>query len=622
MNSAAAADTELVPAGALTGEPQWLTVGTEPIYAVLHSPAPQALTGHAALLLPAFGWDDECSYRRRRDWATELASSGVMTLRFDFPGCENSAGSPLAAHRVASWVQATADAAGWLRARSGCERLTAIGIGIGGIAAYQSATDGAPIDDLVLWGVRASGAATVRELRAYAAITAGADDDEATRPDGAIGIGGHIMSAETAATLGAIDLTQRELPDAEQRRVLLIGRDAHGVDRKLRDHLAASGAALTMLESDEYHALMSPPDLGLTPARTVSATVEWIAGTARAPGMLRAQHHAAIHAKAPPATSFEHDGVTIHERLATVESPMGLLRGVISEPAEGFRAPFCMVSVNSGALRHTGPNRLFVEIGRRAAAGGVPAARFDLPGLGDSEGTAIRSFERTEADDRTSLAAIRAIYDHLAELGVAEHFVAAGFSLGGYLTVRAAIDDSRVTGALSVNPTGFVWTDKQRKRVFKDLVAMVGPDVLAAESLQRRPRSPGPLAERLGRAGRALDAALRLRLARSELLWRAEHRREIAGLNTRLEALADSGTQMLLLLSEREPLLRMLAHPRCAAKLARCRGLTVEQLPNPDHLLRPLWIQETVADRFVSALLGFASSSERTAAEVPGDPVG
>jgi alpha-beta hydrolase superfamily lysophospholipase len=617
----ASAEADLAPAGALTGEPQWLALEPEPIYAVLHTPPPQALTGHAALLLPSFGWDDECSYRRRRDWATQLAYSGITAARIDLPGQENSAGSPLAARRAESWIEAVVEAARWLRARSGCERLTAIGIGVGGLIAYQAVVDEAVIDDLVLWGVRASGSAYVRELRAYAAIAARADEADAVRPDGAIGIGGHIMSAETAATLATIDLIKLDLPEANRRRVLLIGRDRHGVDRKLQAHLTECGADVTVLESDEYHALMSPPDLGLSPARTVSASVEWITkGPQRGsypPPPLAAQ---SVTAPVPAdVVTFEHDGVLIRERLATVETPAGPLRGVISEPTGAVAAPYCLVSVNSGALRHTGPNRLFVEIARRTAASGVPAARFDLPGLGDSEGRAIRSFERTDADDRASLAALKAIYDHLEQLGVGKRFVAAGFSLGGYLTVRATIADSRVCGALSVNPTGFVWTDKQRQRVFKDLIAIAGPDALLAESVPSRlPDALRPPAERLAAARRSLDAMLRRRLARYDLLWRIEHRREIAGLNDRLDALAGTGTQMLVLLSQEEPLLRMFERSKPAAKLARCTNITVERLPNDDHLLRPLWIQEIVAERFVSALLEFSSSSPHTATEIPG----
>jgi dienelactone hydrolase len=504
----------------------------------------------------------------------------------------------------------------WLRRHCGCERLVAIGVGVGGLIAYRAIIDDAPIDDLVLWGVRASGRAYVRELRAYAAVTAPPDGADDAREDGAIGIGGHVMSVETAAALGSIDLTRLTLPDSARRRVLLIGRDTHGVDAKLHEHLCASGAELTLLESDDYRALMSPPDLGRAPTRTFAAANKWVLGDASRPAVTAATP-TTTSAQAAHAVTFEHEGVAIRERLTTVETAEGTLRGIISEPVGAGRGTCCLVTVNSGALRHTGPNRIFVELARRAAAAGVSAARFDLPGLGDSDGTAIRSFERTEADDRTSLAVMGAIYDHLEGLGLPDRFVAGGFSLGGYLTVRAATSDRRVTGALCVNPTGFVWTDKQRARVYKDLVAIAGPDALVAETAPGQAPVSRPGADRLGRLCRRLDAAARRRLARSELLWRLEHRRELSGLGGRLDELAVAGTQMLVLLSRDEPLLRMLRRPGPAGKLARCPAIRIGVLATDDHLLRPLAIQATVIERFVARLTEISSAPGNT---VPGVP--
>jgi pimeloyl-ACP methyl ester carboxylesterase len=611
-------ETEVTPAGALTGEPQWLALEPDPVYVVLHTPTARARTSGAAVLLPTFGWDDECSYRRRRDWATQLATVGIMTARFDLPGRENSAGSPLAHDRAESWVSATAEVAHWLRECSGCQRLTAIGIGVGGLIAYQAVMAEASIDDLVLWGVRASGRAYVRELRAYAAVTAGGDDADTARADGALGIGGHIMSADTAAALNSIDLTKLTLPSADARRVLLIGRDAHGIDSKLRDHLARSGVELTTRESDEYHCLLSPLDLGLTPSKTVPASVEWIVASASAPAVGSCSDEACPAPAATSAVTLEHDGVLIRERLTSVESSAGTLRGIISEPATGTRSAFCLVTVNSGALRHTGPSRMFVELARRAAASGIPVARFDLPGLGDSDGIAIPTFERTDADDQTSLAVLEAIYDHLEQLEVADSFVAAGFSLGGYLTARVAATDRRVIGALSVNATGLVWTEKQRKRVLKDLLAVAGADALMMEPAPRRlPRPLLVLADRLSQLFRSFDAEVRRRLAHSDFLWRLEHRRELASLELRLDELAQARVRMLLLLSENEQLLRMLERPKPAAKLARCPRIRVERLPGVDHLLRPLWIQEIVIERFVSTLLEFAAT-EAVGIETPG----
>lgn len=633
VSTQVAPDSEPTPAGIPTGEPQWLALDPEPVYAVLHTP-PAARSAAAALILPAFGWDDECSYRRRRDWAVLLAEHGITAARFDLPGSEDSPGSPLAPGRVESWVAATAATAAWLRERSGCTRLAAIGIGLGGLLAYEAIMREAPVDDLLLWGVRASGRAFVRELRAYAALTERGDSPspDGNRGNGALGIGGHVMSIETANAISEIDLTRRALPDARRRRVLLVGRDVHGVDAKLHAHLTESGAHVTTLESDEYRDLMSPPDLVLTPIKVIDASIDWLlAGEVEsaAPPSEAGAAPSEGSARTLGAIDVDHQGVLIRERITQVQAAAGRLVGVISEPVTGQRAPYCLLTVNSGALRHTGPNRLFVEIARAAAARGIPAARFDLPGLGDSDGTAIRSFDRTAADDPQALATIQEICDHLRSAGVAERFVAGGFSLGGYLTIRATLAASPpqppiggsapLIGAISINPTGFSWTVKQRQRAVRDFTALAGPDALAEEAQTRLRRAPmlRALERHAGRLRRAVDARARHALARSDALWRLEHRREIADLRRGLDLLRGSRVHLWLFLTEGEPLLRMLDQPKLRAELDNCPQVTVERLPGHDHLLRPLWIQEIVMERFISALEAFRAGDPAQIESLP-----
>ena len=70
-----------------------------------------------------------------------------------------------------------------------------------------------PIDDLILWGVAARGRAYMRELRAFAEIVADSLGDSRDRElsDGALAIGGHLMSAETARMIGELRLDELAL---------------------------------------------------------------------------------------------------------------------------------------------------------------------------------------------------------------------------------------------------------------------------------------------------------------------------------------------------------------------------------------------------------------------------
>jgi pimeloyl-ACP methyl ester carboxylesterase len=263
------------------------------------------------------------------------------------------------------------------------------------------------------------------------------------------------------------------------------------------------------------------------------------------------------------------------------------------------------VTVNSGALRHTGPNRMFVEIARRAAASGVPAARFDIPGLGDSDGEAIKSFERTAQDDASSVALLSEIYDHLQQRGVADRFVAGGLSIGGYLTVRAALAEERLIAVIATNPTAFTWTIKQRERVIRELSAFAGPDAIAPENEKERAELPAPvqkMVDRLGERRRSLDAEARKRLARYEFLWRLEHRKGIAECSRTVDELGRTGRRVCLMLSQNETLLRMLDLPKLNAKLRRWPNIELERLPTGDHLVRQLSAQDVVFEGFSRAL--------------------
>ena len=591
-----------------SGVPLWLEVEPEPVYATLHVPRGAAPTRTAALILPMFGWDNDCSYRARRCWATRLAQSGVTTARIDFPGTENSFGSPLRRGRFQSWIDATGYAAGWLRQVSGCDRLVVIGIGIGGLIAYQAAAQGGPIDDLVLWASRASGRAHLRELLAYATVASGeiGDEAEAPRSDGEINIAGHVISEETAAALKALSISGPPLPHAQRRRVLLIGRGAHGVDNQLHEHLAGSQANVTVMENADYEALVALPELRMTPDETISASIAWLQKSTDK--SLEPIPHA--ESRSVPATSdhveLEHQGSALRERILELDIAAGRLVGILTEPAEPARpAPYCLIAVNAGELRHTGPNRLAVEVSRLAAAAGIPMARVDLPGLGDSDGRSARTFDRTHEDDSEILRAIADIQEHLCTLGVAEQFVPVGLCLGAYYAIRSALDSPRSIGAIAINPPTFRWRRLQQETLRKGL-RVIAPDVVAP----RRPRAGiaralAPVTTRVAHACQKLELSARRRLARLSILWRFARRAGAVDAADTLERLAHEGTRVLLLLSEDETVLRLLEQPKLAARVEAIPTVRLQQLPTRDHILRPLPSQAAALRHIAVALREF-----------------
>ncbi len=616
MNMTAALRSSADGIATVTGKPCWLQAGPEAFFAVLHTARSAEKSRIAALILPAFGWDNDSSYRQRRDWATALAEAGVTTARIDFPGTEDSVGSALSPGRLRSWFAATSSAANWLRQLSGCERLVVVGIGLGGLIACQAVAEDAAIDDLVLWGVRASGRAYVRELRTYAAVIAGqVGDTETVRADGAIGIGGHPMSRETVDALSAINLAAIEIPQARLRRVLLVGRDAHGVDETLQRRLEESGAAVTVLEADDYHSLMTSPELGLTPAETISASIDWLLDESSSELGCIAHAPAAETPTVLDSVEFDYDGARVRERVVEVPTPAGRLVGIVSGPADDARAPYCLVTLNTAALRHTGPNRIFVEIARRAAANGVPTVRFDLPGFGDSDGEAARTIERNTESDVGSFAALTAVYDHLQQLGIADRFVTTGLCIGGYLAILAVHADARVIGSITVNVSAFSWGRRQREQQRRWARWVLGQDVVVNdEARSRLPRPIRTIVDRLVHLRYVIEYSARTRLVDVDLLWRIAYRREIARIAGALDELGKTDARIFMMFTQDEVILRFLAQPRVAARLQRWQNLDVTMLPSRDHMMRPLWLQELLFDRFCLLLRELRSVAERNAA--------
>src|ERR1019366_886545 len=169
-----APETTLDTLLASRGRSLYLTLDPAPVFAVLHEPpAGTSRTSTGVVLCPPFGWDELCTHRSLRAWADALAAAGHAALRIDLPGTGDSGGAPSDPGRLAAWTEAVAAAADWLRASQECERIAAIGLGLGGMLALRALAGGAPIDDLLLWSVPARGSLLLREMRAFAQITAG-----------------------------------------------------------------------------------------------------------------------------------------------------------------------------------------------------------------------------------------------------------------------------------------------------------------------------------------------------------------------------------------------------------------------------------------------------------------
>jgi pimeloyl-ACP methyl ester carboxylesterase len=150
----------------VTNHHHWFRSGSYSLLGHLDMPDEQPARS-GVVIVPPFGWEDICSYRSLRSLARSLASRGIAVLRFDLPGTGDSSGSALDSDLFPAWIRSVQEALAKLKAVSGVQSVSVLGIRLGAMLALAAVSTGTPIKKLILWGASAKGHAVVRELRAF-----------------------------------------------------------------------------------------------------------------------------------------------------------------------------------------------------------------------------------------------------------------------------------------------------------------------------------------------------------------------------------------------------------------------------------------------------------------------
>jgi len=576
----------------------YLSCGSHQVFAFHHPPRGRA-GATAVLLCPPFGNGELCSYRARRDWAMQLADAGHATLRVDLAGTGDSSGGPHDRDLVSAWVRGVAEAAAWLRAEAGAARVTAVGIGLGGLLSCAAAAAQAPIDDLVLWAAPSRGRTLVRELRAFSRLEDAVLDEREPRAhaldaaaEGSLQSGGFVLSAETIAALEALDVTALELPDARSRRVLMLDRDGLEVEERLHSFLASTGAHVTVAAGPGYGQMMAEPYLSRSPTAVFARVGEWLAAGEPAAGARSGPVRAPQPAEAHTSAEIELPALDarVRETPLAIEHRDGRLFGVLAEPVGAARQPLCAIFLNAGVIRRIGPNRMWVEAARRFAARGVPTLRVDLAGIGDAGGEDGGWADDANLHVPAFVEQTRAVIDELAARGLPARFVLAGLCSGAYWSFQAALEDERVAGALMVNPRVLFWDGRRA------LLEQAGhaPKLLEARLWLKLLRG-GISRERVTGFVRAMLALL----ARAPGRIAARGRSTISGgdrVDHALDRLQRAGKHLWIVFGPREQLrLELERDDRLAALAARANvGVNLIEGASEVHTLEPLPLQRRV----------------------------
>jgi pimeloyl-ACP methyl ester carboxylesterase len=580
-------------------------------FATLHSPDGQPRGG--IVLCNAVGFEGQTAYRTLWLLAEELVRRGFAVLRFDYYGTGDSGGDPVDVDLVSLWRESLHGAIDTLRTATGFESVTLVGMRFGAALTQLVARERDDIGALVMWWPVLSGSLFARELRAASMFEASTrpepDVSSDSKPRG-LEVVGYEFWKPTLDAMKSINLEKSDDP-AGAPSVLLLERDGEQRCKALAETWSALGADVDRAEAPGFGDFMIDNETkSVTPVDAVQQVVSWI--DQHADGRTTAIDQL----PSPPAVrpTIEVSGGS-QEASVTLE---GLLRGVITRPAQTARGRTGVVLATLGATARSGPGRLHTRLARHWAALGFPVLRIDLMGAGESL-SGVDPLAWDQPYDRSRISEVASAASWLVETQGVDRVVLFGLCSGAYNAFHAALEGAPAAAVVLVNP--YILYLKPGENVQGSLNAAIGAGYELQRSLGSGEkwlnliRSPKALVAAYARLLELLrKGALRgvLRAVRAKVRDLLERLRLVTPkppqLLEDLDRLTSEGTSVTMIFAPGEPgehYVRTVGGTGLERLLAR-PNLNIVQVPGGDHIFNPPGSR----DRFVEVATGLLHDTE------------
>ncbi|MGA0567152.1 serine aminopeptidase domain-containing protein [Rathayibacter sp. KR2-224] len=351
--------------------PTWFGPGDRPLLGWFTYPRSQRVRGAVVLCQP-IAEEGNMAYRTFRTLAQRLAADGFLSIRFDYDGTGDSAGSFEDTHRAEAWVASVREAVCEAR-RWGTENVSVIGMRMGATLAYVAAAEGGlDLNDLVLWDPCVTGRGFLRELQLVHSVFL---EGRRTAPSGWVETPSYRFTPEAASGIRALAVDGRASVDDLARRTTVVAR----VDRPRATSLLAALPTETAswIDAGGQAELLDVPTLHASvPEQTVDTIVARLSASAPEPAV-------DILPRLQPRARWNEDGVELEEE-ACLFGPDRLLFGVKTTGIPQHQAGPRIAMFNVAAERHLGEGRTWVRIARALARDGATSVRVDHGGVGDS----------------------------------------------------------------------------------------------------------------------------------------------------------------------------------------------------------------------------------------------
>jgi len=560
-----------------------------PLFGWLHRASPGAARSIALIICNPFGYEAICAHRTLRHLAERAAAAGYTTLRFDYDGSGDSAGTETDPDRLAAWRGSIYAAVDATRAATGIDKFCLAGMRLGATLASLAGAQRSDVVGFIAVAPVATPRSYLRELRALALARPQPTPPEWAKVDPDIqDIAGFALSNATRDELSAVNLIKAEHPPAQQ--MLLLHRNDMPQDGTWAQRLQELGATVRQQAFNGYVEMMLDAHENIVANDLIDAILAWLPELNSAPA-----------APVPnlPALPFSalFDNDTVRETALRLDAD-GRLFGIAAEPAappHGVRR--VVIFLNAGAVSHVGPNRLHVKLARHLARHGVTSLRVDVSGIGESN--------PHEAEPENAVYSAHVAHDIITiRRYVDAHYANAEISLvglcsGAYHGFKAAVAGVPLRRLVAINPLTFFW---------KEGMSLATPDFQVVAEAARYSKTAfelsawlrvlrgqadllgaiGVVLRRLGLASRnaARSVARRLRIPLqddlgSELASAARHKVELVF----VFAAADPGRQMLFGQGG-----------SVVTRLQRRNILHVDVVDAADHTFTQHWAQARLMD--------------------------
>lgn len=544
------------------------------------------------LLVSPWGFEDMSVRSFYRRIAETLAEQGISSLRFDLPGCGDSADADPTL-TLEDWLEAIAEAARKLKACSGAADVVLIGHGLGATLALLAEKRIEALAGVALLAPVVSGRTYARETALWwkmiaADLGLGSEFTET----GTLTIAGMTMPEAIAAAIRKV--READLRLSRHCPALIVGRKGRDSDEALATALETDGATVSRLPYDGFDALVVNPLISRVPEDVIAGVSTWVQ---------------TIATKAEPSTPSASpaggtlDGDGYRETGARFGTHHGLV-GTFCEP-EGQRHGAAVLLVSTSYDRASGWARSGARIGRELARRGVASLRFDAAGVADSPARPGDPAQVLYAKslDRDVCEAL----DELARLAGGPAVIA-GRCSGGYHGFRAGLERPSVSGVAVINSYAFVWDE--RKDVGEALTAVARPlgdyskRALNPETFRRIARGEVDLKSAIRNIGAQIAARFYNRI--EPLLGSlSEGNRLKARIRSDFEALRNRNVQIVLAYGDTDPGLEQsrMVFGSDLVGLKRFPNVRFVSLADSDHNVTVPAAQETVIEEIARLAL-------------------